>query len=306
LRLKPDILKPLEEIADVDYVEAKRDILLDHIPNYDAYFASLYVRADREVLEHAHRLKVIATPSTGTDHIDCEIARQKGIDILHIAQDYDLLNSFSATAEMAWCLLLACIRHLPSAFEEAKKGNWAREKFTGHQLLGKTLGILGYGRLGKMIAEFGKGFHMKVIAHDIRDFESLGIEQVDFETLLASSDIISIHIHLTEKTRGLISHEEFAKMKQGVVIINTSRGAIINEEAFLQALQSGKVSAAGLDVICGEWDENLTNHPLIRYARSHNNLIITPHIGGCTVESIVGARVFMAHKLASYIKEKMK
>ena len=133
----------------------------------------------------------------------------------------------------------------------------------------------------------------------------MSVEQVDFDTLLARSDVLSIHIHLTKENQGRISYEAFAKMKQGVVIINTSRGAIIDEEALLKALKSGKIMAAGLDVICGEWDKDLASHSLIQYARNHKNLIITPHIAGATVESIIGARVFMAEKLASYIKKRM-
>lgn len=306
LALKPDALSVLEEVADVDYLDRNRqDLLLKRIKHYDAYFASASVLADRKLLESAPRLKVIATPSTGTDHIDRNFAKEKGIAILDIARDFDLLNTFSATAEMAWCLLLACIRRLPWAFDDAKKGIWSRQKFTGFQLAGKTLGILGYGRLGKMIAEFGKGFKMEVIACDINKFQAPGVEQVDYETLLRRSDVLTIHIHLTEENRGLLSYDAFVKMKPGVVIINTSRGAIIDEKAFLEALEFGKVKAAGLDIICGEWDNRLANHPLIRYARTHDNLVITPHIAGSTVESIIGARVFMAEKLANYIKERM-
>ncbi|MFB0564468.1 MAG: NAD(P)-dependent oxidoreductase [Candidatus Aminicenantaceae bacterium] len=305
LKLKPDALQVVEVIADVDYIEARRDILLQCIDRYDAYYASAWVKADEEVLKRAHRLKVIATPSTGTDHIDRDYARQKEIDVIDIAEDYDILDTFSATAEMAWCLLLACMRHLPGAFEDAKKGMWSRQKFTGCQLLGKTLGILGYGRLGKMMAEIGKGFRMRVIACDKKKFNSPGLEQVDFDTLLSESDVLTIHIHLTEKNRGILSREAFRNMKQGVVIINTSRGALIDEEALLEALESGKVAAAGLDVIQGEWDHNLVDHPLIKYAREHDNLIITPHIGGATVESIIDARIYVAQKLAYYIKERM-
>ncbi|MBA7490684.1 Hydroxypyruvate reductase [subsurface metagenome] len=190
LKLKPDVLKVVEEIANVDYVEARQGILLQCIEKYDAYYASASVRANAEVLERAHRLKVIATPSTGTDHIDIDIARQKDIDILDLAKEYDLLNTFSATVEMTWCLLLACLRRLPGVLEDAKRGNWSREKFTGNQLLDKTLGVLGCGRLGRMMAEIGKGFRMKVIACDVLKFEYPGVEQVDFDTLLTRSDVL--------------------------------------------------------------------------------------------------------------------
>ena len=123
-----------------------------------------------------------------------------------------------------------------------------------------------------------------------------------FETLLSESDVLSIHVHLTEKTRGLISSEALSKMKKNAVIINTSRGGIIDEDALLIALTSGNIAGAGLDVIHGEWESNLSEHALIKYAREHENLIITPHIGGSTVESIVGAREFMAIKLANFLK----
>ena len=302
LWFKKDALHPLYNIADIDYQEAEYNLLLENICEYDAYYASASVRVDSKVLESAKRLKVIATPSTGIDHIDVDFATKKGITILGLAKEFELLDTFSATAELAWCLLLALIRHLPEAFEVTKKGDWARQRFAGRQLLGKTLGILGYGRLGRMMAEMAKGFRMKVIACDIREISEPGIKQVDFDTLLIESDVLSVHIHLTKKTNKLLSRSALAKMKQGIIIINTSRGAIIDEAALLDALASGRVAGAGLDVINGEWDENLYEHPLIQYAREHNNLIITPHIGGSTVESIVGAREFMARKLADYLQ----
>lgn len=304
LPLKPDALRPLEEVADVDYAEARRDLLLERIGVYDGYFASAYVRVDKKILDRATHLKVIATPGTGTDHIDVDEALRRGIVVMSIATDYEVLDTFSATAEMAWCLLLSCIRRLPAAFEAAKRGDWARERFSGHQLRGRTLGVLGYGRLGKMVARFGQGFGMRVLACDKRDFESPDVERVDFDTLLAQSDVLTIHIHLTEDNRGLLSREVLAKMKPGIVIINTSRGAIVDEAALLDALESGHVSAAGLDVIDGEWRTDLADHPLIRYAREHDNLIITPHIAGATVESIVGAREHLARKLADYIRSR--
>ena len=124
---------------------------------------------------------------------------------------------------------------------------------------------------------------------------------MSLDKLLNESDVITVHIHLTNENRGFISRELFSKMKEGVVLINTSRGAIIDEDALLENLHSGHVSAAGLDVIHGEWAKNLYDHPLIFYARNHDNLIISPHIAGSTVESIIGARIFIAEKLTKYI-----
>ena len=130
-----------------------------------------------------------------------------------------------------------------------------------------------------------------------------GVKQVSLDELLKSSNVISVHIHLTDENRGFISKELFSKMKKGVVLINTSRGAIIDEDAFLENLNSGHIGAAGLDVIDGEWDKNLYDHPLVKYSREHDNLVISPHIAGSTVESIVGARVFITKKLTEYIKQ---
>ena len=188
------------------------------------------------------------------------------------------------------------------ASARAAAGHWDRDLFTGHQVSGATLGILGYGRLGKMVAEYGKALRMNVLACDLKEIDAPGVRQVDFDTLLAESDVLTLHIHLTPETHGIIGAAEFGKMKDGVVLINTSRGALIDEEAFVAALESGKVAAAGLDVIHGEWNEDISRHPLIRYAASHSNLIITPHIGGSTWESNRDARLFTARKLIRYMK----
>ena len=144
---------------------------------------------------------------------------------------------------------------------------------------------------------------MRVLGCDPVDFAIPGVERVDFDTLLRESDVICLHIHLRENTRNLFDREAFARMKDGVVIINTSRGGLIDEQALLEALESGKVAAAGVDVLCKtDWMDDVTRHPLVKYAQKHDNLVIVPHIGGCTVESIAGARIFMAQKLADYIR----
>jgi D-3-phosphoglycerate dehydrogenase len=129
-----------------------------------------------------------------------------------------------------------------------------------------------------------------------------GLRYVDFDTLLAESDVISIHIHLTPENRHLLGAAQFARMKDGVVIVNTSRGGIIDEAAFADALKSGKVGAAGLDVIEGEWRTDLAEHPLIRYAREHDNLVIVPHLGGITLESQAASSQFVADKLAEMLR----
>ena len=166
-----------------------------------------------------------------------------------------------------------------------------------------TLGILGYGRLGCMVADYGKAFRMRVLACDIRPVDMApAVERVGFDQLLAESDVLSIHIHLTEENRRLINAAALAKMKRGAVLINTSRGAIVDEAALLQSLTSGHLAGAGLDVIEGEWRNDLANHTLIQYAAANQNLIIVPHIGGITLEAQRMVYAHTAEKLARYLE----
>lgn len=300
----PDVLKPLDEVAEVVSQPSDQEALRTRIGDFDGYLASLAVQIDRSVMEHARRLQVIATPSTGTDHIDTALAGERGIAVLSLKDDTEFMNQITATAELAWALLLAVVRRLPGAVEAAKQGDWARDRFRGRQLSGKTLGIIGYGRLGRMVAEFGKAFRMRVLACDVRDvMPEPGVVMTLLDEVIRESDIISVHVHLTEENRGLIGSKEFTAMKPGAVLMNTSRGAIIDEQALLRALESGHLGGAGLDVIDGEWWPDLNRHPLIQYARTHENLVITPHIGGVTYESQELAYARTIHKLTEYFKQ---
>jgi D-3-phosphoglycerate dehydrogenase len=300
----PGVFTPLSEIADVEHVPARQDLLRDQIAKFGAYLASLHVRMDHSVLERACRLRVIATASTGLDHIDLKCAAERGVAILSLKADTEFLNSITATAEITWALLLATVRQLPWAFAAALEGRWARDEFRGRQLSGKTLGILGYGRLGRIVGQYGKAFRMHVLAHDIKAaIAEDGIEMVTFERLLTESDVLSIHIHLNDFNRGLMDAAAIGQMKPGAVLINTSRGGIVDEAALLNALQSGKLSGAGLDVIDGEWRQDLDQHPLIRYAGGHRNLVISPHIGVVAVEAQRAAIERTLVTLRNYLQE---
>jgi D-3-phosphoglycerate dehydrogenase len=303
ISLYPDVFAPLETMTKITSLPADQRQLQEHIRDVDIYYASLFVQVTKDVLDRAVRLKVIVTPTTGTDHIDVAYAAAKGIKILSLKEDTDFLSNVTATAEMAWTLLLAVMRRLPWAFADVQEGRWARDKFRGHQLSGKTLGVLGYGRLGRIVAQYGQAFRMRVLACDVRKVQpEPGIIMTDFDTLLKKSDVISIHVHLTDQNRGLVNAAAFAKMKRGVVVINTSRGAVIDEAAFVQALEAGHVGGAGSDVIDGEWRDDLKQHPLIAYARTHDNLVISPHVGGATYESQRMTAEFTVAKLKKYLE----
>jgi D-3-phosphoglycerate dehydrogenase len=178
------------------------------------------------------------------------LLRQRGNAVLSIKNDRDLLDQISSTAELAFGLLLTCARHLPLCFEAVRHGTWERHKFAGRQLRKKVLGIVGMGRLGTMMARYGEAFQMEVIGVDPHaDRFARGVERVDLDTLLRRSDFISLHVHLKDDTRGMLGARQLAMFKPGASLINTSRGALIDEAALIREMESGRIAAAGLDVM---------------------------------------------------------
>lgn len=295
-------IQQLQKVADVEILAPDRGRLLEMIGDFDAVWAHTDLKMDREVLDRAQRLKVINTASTGTDHIDKETAAERGIQVLSITTDYALLDRFTATAECAWMLLLASMRHFRSATRHVLDGGWNLQQFAGQQLSDSTLGVLGVGRLGKMVCQYGQAFRARVLGCDVKPFSEPGVEAVDFETMLAEADAISIHIHMLPENYHIFNADTFSKMKQGAVLVNTSRGDLIDETALLEALESGRLSAFGADVLHNEWRADMRKSPLVQYAQTHENVIVTPHIGGATRRSIVEARIFSAQKLAHFLQ----
>ncbi|MDB9761482.1 hypothetical protein OAC06_01575 [Alphaproteobacteria bacterium] len=284
-------------------IKPERDIAIKEIVDSDAYLASAAIQIDEDFLKHAKNLKIIGSPSTGTDHMDLNLIKNKGICCYDISKEFDLINSFTATSELVFTLLLSFIRKIIPASQDANNGIWAREKYSGVQLLNKTFGIIGLGRLGKISAKIAKGFGMNIIAYDTNEKNVNGVQMVDLDYLSRKSDFISIHVHLNSSTENLINLDLFKKMKETAIIINTSRGKIINEKDLILALKNNLISGACLDVIDGEWltKKELYEHPLVKYSRINDNLLLSPHIGGATEESIYGARLFMAKKIASFL-----
>lgn len=304
--LFPDLFAPLYPYCTIVSPSASIETLSREIVDSDIYFANIGIPLSGELMLTAPRLKIIATASTGTDHLDLITAQELNIDVLSIKNDIDFLNTITATAEQSWGLLLGLIRKIPWAFNDiCCYGKWERERFRGHMLVGKTLGVLGYGRLGRMVADYGLAFGMKVIVCDIK--ESVvpnNIEKVDIQTLFSRSEVISIHIHLNDSTRHLINHKLIDLMKKNAVIINTSRGAIIDESALLKALNNHQIAGAGLDVLEGELNGVIAHHPLVEYARIHDNLLISPHVGGAAYEAQLLTYKFVIEKILNKIKSK--
>ena len=287
----------LTDFARLNEPAADRGGIPDQIDRCEIIVPRISDEIDHQVIDRATRLRLIGTPSTGTDHIDIPHAAKRGIRIVSIKDDRAFLDTVQSTAELAWLLILACSRRLRAALDHVRAGGWNAAELRGHELIDRTLGIVGYGRLGTMVSRFAHAFRMKVIATDPQPIADGWVEQMAPDALLERADIITLHVHLNEETRGMIGRDQFARMKPGACLVNTSRGGLIDEDALLDALRGGRLAAAGLDVIEGERDPHRANRPLPRYAADHDNLIITPHVGGVTHESQAKAFMFFARKL---------
>jgi len=279
-----DVCAPWLDVTCV--AKGSRKQLLDLIGGFDAYVPTLRIRVDEEALAAAPRLKLVATLSTGTDHLDLAALERRGIAVLSLKHDRELLDQITTTAELAFGLLLTCARRLPECFEASRHGYWGRHEFAGTQLSGKTLGVIGVGRLGTMMVQYGLAFRMRVLGCDpYQKNLPPGVEMTTLDRLLAESDFVSLHVHLTEQTQHVLGAAELAKMRRGACLINTARGGLIDEQALIREMESGRIAAAGLDVIDGEWLEDKYRHPLIAYSRRNPRLYITPHVGGTSPDA---------------------
>ena len=260
----------------------------------------IYSDLSANVLRHLGRLKLIATRSTGFDHIDLDYCDANDITVCNVPVYGD-----NTVAEHVFALLLAISRKMIAAVDRTRKGDFSLKGLQGFDLFGKTLGVIGAGSIGRCVIEIAKGFRMEVLASDVRPDEELasrlGFRYVEMHELLVSSDIVTLHVPSNENTRNLISSDEFAVMKEGVVLINTARGDVLDIKALAKAIGEGKVAAAGLDVLPEEggireeaellrsvYDKKhdletmLLNHILLRL----RNVIITPHSAFNTREAV--------------------
>lgn len=294
----------LSEIGATDYLDLTQEKLLEVVDKYDAAIIGLGLNFNKEVLDRAKNLKIIATATTGLDHIDVERAKQKAVEILSLKGEDEFLNSITGTAELAFGLIISLLRYIPWSFDDVKNYRWDRESFRGYNLAGKTFGVIGVGRLGRMTVRYAKAFGMNIIAYDPH-VENTGCEKVSFGELIGRSDIISIHVHLNKETENMFNAEIFEKMKPNAFLINTSRGKIVNEDDLLVALKNKKIAGYGTDVLADEldFDKNFSNHPLVEYAKNNRNVIILPHTGGMTYESREATDIFIAEKLKKYIEK---
>lgn len=260
----------------------KREELLQQVRDADAILVRVETKVDRELLEAAKDLKVIASMSTGLNHIDIDSAKSRGIHVLN-KPGYATL----ATAQYTMGLILCLSRNIPWAAENLKHGEWARHQYLGEELDGKTIGLVGFGKIGRKVGEYSASFGMKVLFYDpYSNVEPpFWAERVtSLSEIFSRCDYITLHSPLSQETKALIRKDTIAKMKKRVRIINTSRGAMVNDSDLIQALEDGSIAGAALDVFS---DEPIAKtNILLHYARSHRNLLLTPHIAGSTQQSV--------------------
>jgi D-3-phosphoglycerate dehydrogenase len=290
----------LRQVGRVTLADLERSQLLQHCAAADVLWVRLRHRIDAEVMAAAPRLRFIATPTTGLNHIDLAAAEQRGIQVLSLRGETEFLKDVRATAEQTLGLLLALLRHTPAAAASAARGEWNRDRFRGNELYGKTAGVIGYGRLGRIVAQYLQAFGMRVLVTDPHvEAASVapGLELVSQAALLAQADVVTLHVNLTPATTGFFGPAAFAALKPGAWFINTARGELIDEPSLLAALQTERLAGAALDVVSSENAAGMPDHPLIQYARAHSNLLLTPHLGGCTQESMEKTELFLAEKV---------
>ena len=255
-----------------------------------------------QFLQPFKNLKYIVSATTGLDHIDLDFCSKKNIKVLSLKGEVDFLDTITSTSELTWGLIISHMRNIPGALNDVKNGNWNRDCFKGKSLKGKTLGIIGLGRIGKHIAKYADAFDMKVLGFDPYINEKSipsNVKNVKLKDLLKKSDIVTIHIPLNNKTKNLISFDEFNIMKSSAVLINTSRGNIVDQESLIIALEENKIAGYSADVLSNEIQLNgkIKNSKFWKHIQTSKKLQITPHIGGATVESMENCEIFMANKL---------
>ena len=263
--------------------------LVQAVGNYDALIVRGQTRVTAEVFDAAKKLKVVGRAGVGVDNIDLESAKKHGVTVVNAP-----VSTTLAVAELTFGLLLAVAREIPRADAAMKKSEWLKKQLEGVELNGKTLGIIGYGRIGQEVGKRAAAFGMSVVAYDAiipeHEIKELGGEPVSIQELYSWSDFISVHTPLNIQTRDLIGPLAISEMKDGVRIVCAARGGIIDEAALLSALNSGKVAGVALDVFAAE-------PPGLTELVKHPRVIATPHIGAQTAEAQVRAAEDIAHEV---------
>jgi len=275
--LNQKVYKELETIGDcldISKSDSKEKDLTDHIKDSEIVVIRSATKLTKEVLDNAEKLKIIARCGVGVDNVDLEFAKSKNIFVTN-SPSANLIS----VVELTVSLIISASRKLSLADAHLKNGQWNRSEFLGYELYGKTLGIVGFGKAGRLVAERMKSFGMSIVFYDpyVTDWNG-SEESLELDDLLRTADVVSIHVIKTKDTENLISKDKLDLLKQNSIIVNTSRGGVLDEEYLLALLESEKIFGAGLDVYSSEPPENVDRYNGL-------NLVTTPHIGASTNEA---------------------
>lgn len=294
--LNEEGLLPLQEEKNIDVVvntTMSEEELLDEIGKYDALLVRSQTEVTREVIERGKRLQVIARAGVGVDNIDLEAATERGIVVVN-APD----GNINSAAEHTMAMLMSLTRKIPQAFNSLKNKQWDRNAYVGIELKGKTLGVIGLGRIGAEVAYRAKGQRMKIIAYDPfltdKKAENMGITAATFEEVIKAADFITIHTPLLKETKHMINEAAFNLMKDDVQIINCARGGIIDEDALYNAIKNKQVAGAAIDVF---EEEPVTNNKLLEL----EEVIATPHLGANTIEAQENVAIDVSHDVVTIL-----
>jgi D-3-phosphoglycerate dehydrogenase len=294
-KIAPSAIELLKEQQDWTVITADQisGNLPELVSDADALIVRSAVQADEELLKHAQKLRVIGRAGVGVDNVDLHAATKKGIAVMNTPG-----ANAVAVAEHALGMMLAMARHLPRADRSMHEGKWEKKSLQGTELRGKTLGIVGLGRIGMEVARRAIAFGMGVIGHDpyisAAAAEEMGVKLVSLDELYAAADYLTLHLGLTPQTERMINAQSLAKMKKGVRIVNCARGELVEEAALVEALKSGQIAGAAMDVF---QSEPLKNSPL----QEMDNVVLTPHIGGSTKEAQAAVGVQIANQVKEYL-----
>ncbi len=293
----PDMVRRLQEtIGSVEVLTSHDEgEIIKAIQDKHVFVVRSKSKVTANVIAHAPQLKVVARPGVGTDNIDKKACEERGIQVINSPE-----ASASSVAELTVGLAIALLRHVYTTCALLKQGEWAKSKYTGRTVEGKVWGIVGFGSIGRRVAEIAQALRADVIAYDpyVKDeeFANKGVKRaLRLDELLEKSDIVSLHVVLNKDTEGLISAEAIRKMKKGAYLINTSRGKVVDQKALFQALSDGHLAGAALDVY-------ETEPPTDVSCLTIENLICTPHIGGSTEEAFINATEILINKLRMILR----
>ncbi|HEX2485908.1 MAG TPA: phosphoglycerate dehydrogenase [Myxococcota bacterium] len=297
--LAPEGLAILEAARGLEVVNSPGlapDALLAAIADADGLVVRSGTKVTRAVIEAAPKLRVIGRAGVGVDNVDVPAASARGIAVVNTPEGNNI-----TTGEHAIALLVSLARHIPQASASMKSGKWEKNRFQGVELFNRTLGVIGIGNIGRIVAERGRGLGMRVIAYDPfiapEIAQRMDVELVELDELLARSDVLTVHVPKTKDTTGLLGAEAFAKVKPGVLVVNAARGGIVDETALLAALEDGRVAGAALDVFVEEPPSK--DNPLVLHPR----VVCTPHLGASTEQAQINVSIAVAEQVRDFLLE---